>query len=120
MAVETDADLAGMFDEDEFAESASYVGPAGGAGIVCSVIVDRGQGRQQFDAGQPKGTGSERQLWVQKTIDDAGGLAQVERNGVFTILDADGDPTSEVFKVAGLPKLDQAAHLWSAELVIGS
>ena len=119
MAVETDADLAGMFDEDEFAKSASYVGPAGGVGVACSVIVDRGQGRQVFAAGEPRATGSERHLWVRQTANGAGGLAEVQRNGVFTMLDANGLPTGEVFKVAGMPKLDQLAHLWSAELTIG-
>lgn len=120
MAVETAADLAGMFDEDEFAESASYVRPAGGGGITCSVIVDRGQGRQRFSGGNSETVTSERALLVRLTADGDGGLAAVERNGVFTILDASGDPTSEVFKVAGLPKCDQTARVWSADLVIGS
>lgn len=120
MAVETDADLAGMFDADEFAENASYVGPAGGAGVSCAVIADRGQGRETFAAGESRATGSERHLWVRKTADGAGGLSEVKRDGVFTMLDQNGVPTGEVFKVAGLPKLDHIAHLWSAELVIGN
>ncbi|MCT2398524.1 hypothetical protein [Novosphingobium mangrovi (ex Huang et al. 2023)] len=128
MAVESAEDLAGMFDVEEFAESALYTAPGGGSAVTCTPIVDRGQGREmfdrgrgrQFDRGEPVATGSERHLWVRKTANGNGGLADVVRDGVFAMLDADGVATGEVFRVAGLPKLDHAGALWSAELVIGS
>lgn len=115
MAVETAADLAGMFDTDEFAESAQYTAPAGGDPVDCLVIVDRGQGRQPFRAGEQQASSSERMLWAQKSE-----LATVQRDGLFAMFDAEGEATGEVFKVAGEPKLDQLAALWSAELLIVS
>lgn len=120
MAVETSADLASMFDEDEFAEAASYLSPAPGASAEpCSVIVDRGQGRARFGAGETAGgkgaVASERHLWVQ-----ASDLAAVVRDGRFTMLDAEGVATGEVFRVEGMPKLDQTGDLWSVGLVIVS
>ena len=111
MPVETAADLAGMFDEDEFAESASYVGPAGGAGIPCSVIVDRGQGRRRFEGGNTATVGRELHIWARHSE-----LPGAARGGVFTMLDAAGDPTGEIFTIAGLPQLDLGGALWSIEL----
>lgn len=116
--VETDADLAAMFDADEFAEWAVYLGPEVGAeGASCLVIVDRGQGRRMVNAGENEAVTSERRLWAQKPE-----LASLARGGTFTMHDGDpgdgGAPTGEVFRIAGLPVLDHVAHLWSADLVI--
>lgn len=116
MSVESAADLAGMFDEDEFAEAAEYTGPAPGAmPEPCSVIVDRGQGRGRFQAGERDVQTSERHLWVQSAE-----LGSVQRDGSFAMLDAEGAPTGEAFTVQGLPKLDHTAGLWSVELLIAS
>ncbi len=113
MPVETAADLAGMFGEDEFAEPASYTPPGGGAAIPCSVIVDRGQGRQDFRAGRSDIVTSERKLWVRSAE-----IAALARGGTFAMLDEEGLPTGEAFTVAGEPKLDHLAALWSADLLI--
>lgn len=113
MAVETAADLAGFFDEEEFAEAAVYAPPGGGSSIPCSVIVDRGQGRTPFMAGERGVQSHERMLWAQ-----ASQIVALQRSGVFTMLDDQGVATGEVFRVAGEPKLDQVAALWSAELMI--
>ena len=119
MPVETAADLAAMFDEDEFAEGAVYTGSSLGAeGVICSVIVDRGQGRRPFRAAEHETSTSERNLWVRFTAAGEGGLPAVARDGQFAMTDADGIPTGETFRVAGLPKLDQTARLWSAELLL--
>jgi hypothetical protein len=113
MPVETAADLAGMFNADEFAEPARYQAPGGGGFTPCTVVVDRGQGRASFDAGRSEASGSERTLMAQR-----GELAALARGGRFEILDADGDPTGEAFTIAGEPKLDQLGTLWACELLI--
>lgn len=113
MFVESAADLASMFDEDEFAEPASYQPDGGGDSQPCSVIVDRGQGRRPYKAGETRISTSERMLSVQKSE-----LAVVARDGIFTMLDEEGAATGEVFTVAGRPKLDHLAVLWSVELLI--
>lgn len=114
MSVETAADLASMFDDEEFAEGAVYTGPEPEAeSVPCSVIVDRGQARNRFKAGEASAQTSERQLWVQRAQ-----LTSVARDGRFAIVDEDGVPTGELFQVVGLPRLDETGKLWSAELVI--
>lgn len=119
MPVETAADLASFFDEDDFAEGAVYTGPAPGAvAVSCSVIVDRGQGRRTFRAGEHEAATSERNLWVQFTPAGEGGLPVVARGGTFAMTDEAGVPTGEEFRVADLPKLDETAKLWSAELLV--
>ena len=112
MAVETAADIASMFDEDEFAEAAVYVSPTPGVlPVDCLVIMDRGQGRQRFRAGEQSAATSERHLWVQAG-DELNQLPDVKRDATF-VTDA-----GETFKVVGLPKLDHEGHLWSVDLVI--
>ena len=101
-----------MFGGDEFAEAALYQSPTPGAAAApCLVIMDLGQGRERFEAGERSAVTSERHLWAM-----AGGsaqqLAEVKRDGIFT-LTADG----EVLRVVGLPKLDHLGHLWSVDLV---
>jgi len=119
MPVETAADLASFFEEAEFAEGAVYTGPADGApAIACSVIVDRGQGRRLFRAAEHEIATSERNLWVRATAEGDGGLPAVARDGLFAMVDADGEPTGEIFKVAGMPSLDQTAKVWSVELLL--
>lgn len=114
MTVESASDLASMFDEDEFAEAASYRPPGLGDPVICSVILDRGQGRSRFERGDHSATTSNRKLWVR-----AAEIAALARDGVFTMLDADGAPTGEIYTVAGLPELDHTGRLWSADLVEG-
>lgn len=115
--VESDADLAGLFHEDEFAEPALYLAPAPGASAVrCSVIVDRGQGRQVFRAGDSQAVTAQRQLWAKQTE-----LATLVRGGLIRVLDPDQLPVEvvvETFEITGEPKLDQSARLWSADLLI--
>jgi hypothetical protein len=111
--VESSGDLAGMFDASEFAEPANYTPPGGGSATGCSVIVDRGQGRGQFAAGQREIEGSERRLWAR-----AAEVPAIVRGGAFAMLDGAGAPTGEIFTVAGEPKLDQLAALWAVDLLI--
>lgn len=109
MPVESSADLAAFFNDSEFAEGATWLAPApGSTAQPCTVIMDRGQGRELFQGGETRTVASERHLWVSKAE-----LPSVMRGGTFTI-DADG----EVLTVAGLPKLDQAGQLWSVQLVL--
>lgn len=103
-----------MFFEDEFAEAALYQSPVPGtAAASCSVVVDRGQGRQRFRGGEQETKVSERQLLVRSTQ-----LAAVAREGIFAMLNGFGAPTGERFKVADLPTLDQTAKVWSVDLTI--
>lgn len=115
MPVESAADLESFFDEEEFAEAASYLEPGPGADPVpCRVIMDRGQGRENFSAGGGEMTGSERHLWVPVTSEsDDVAVAFVERGGLFTVT-----ASGEVFEVTGQPKLEQTGRLWSAQLLI--
>lgn len=108
MPVESPADLAGMFDTEEWAEAASYQAPGGGDPVDCTVILDRGQGRMPMEPGEQRVAVTERMLWVQK-----GELAAIVRNGIFTI-EADG----EQLKVQGVPELDHAGTLWSCRLLV--
>lgn len=112
MPVETAADLASFFDEDEFSEAASYLAPGVGATAVdCVVIVDRGQGRMPFNGGEQRLAASERHIWVRRSD-----LASVARNGSFTVADPDGG-APEVLRVPDLPKLDHTGSLWSVQVV---
>lgn len=112
--VETEADLASMFVAGEFAEAALYQSPVPGrAPAPCSVIVDRGQGRERLRSGEQETKVSERQLLVRRAQ-----LAAVARDGVFAMLDGFGAATGERFKVADLPELDQTARVWSVDLTM--
>lgn len=114
MPVETATDRATFFNEDEFAEGAIYRSKGDtGVGTRCSVIVDRGQGRRAFTGAAVDASTTER--LVQVRSDD---LAEIAREGTFTILDADGVETSEVLTIAGMPKLDETGEWWVAEIVI--
>ncbi len=125
MAVETAEDLASFFDDDEFAEAASYLAPGLGAlPVDCLVILDLGQGREVFAGGEQRVATSERHLWVRKSVALLC-LPEVQRGGTFSILDPEQlalDPpvrvVSEVLRVEGLPKLDHTGKLWSVQLVI--
>ncbi|AKM09873.1 head-tail joining protein [Croceicoccus naphthovorans] len=115
MAVETAADLAGFFLFGEYAEAAVYLAP--GAPIEdstpCLVIVDRGQGRAVFDAGERQAEGPQLHIWAQFAE-----LPAVVRRGTFRMLDEpDGIETGEIFEIAGLPRLDHEGAIWSCELI---
>ncbi len=113
MPVETDADLAALFETDEFAESASYAPPGAGDAVPCTVIVNRGQARRTFQAKDREAVSSERSLLAQ-----ASELGSVAREGVFTMLDEAGAPTGEIFSVATMPKLDETGQVWTVELLL--
>ena len=101
-----------MFADDEFAEAALYQSPSPGIDPVpCLVIMDLGQGRERFEAGERRAVSSERHLWAMAG-DALEQLADVRRDGLFTIV-----ASGEVLRVAGLPKLDHTGHLWSVDLV---
>ena len=109
MPVESADDLASFFDEEEFAEAATYLAPDDGAeAVACSVIVDRGQGAQLFRAGETSAATAERLLHVRKSE-----VPLVKREGVFT-LDVDG----EQLKVREMPVLDQTGLWWTAKFVL--
>lgn len=114
MPVEDAADRAGLFNTDEFAEAAQYTAPGpGNSPVSCAIIVDRGQSRSRFDAGEQDAQSSER--LVQANFDE---LALVERAGLFEILDSvGGTPTGESFEVRGLPKLDETQGIWTIEVL---
>lgn len=121
MAVESAEDLASLFEEDEFAEALRYTAPAPGSlPVRCTAIVDRGQGRERFEAGRTDAVGSERGLWVRRAE-----LASVARDGLFAVLDPVAlaavppvETVIETYRVVGLPALDQTGAVWAADLVI--
>ena len=112
MSVETAADLAGFFDSEEFAEGAVYTPPGGGEGVPCSVIVDRGQGRTNFDAGERTVSSAERSLRVRASE------VTPRKGGTFAILDESGVATGEIIEVAGQPRLEETGAIWASELVV--
>lgn len=115
MPVETAADLAGFFSIEEYAEAAVYLAPGAAIedGEACLVIVDRGQGRALFDAGERQASGSQLHIFAQRSE-----LPAVVRGGVFRMLDEPaGIETGERFEVADLPMQDQTASMWSCELI---
>lgn len=115
MPVETAADLAGFFSTEEYAEAAVYLAPGAAIedGEPCLVIVDRGQGRAMFDAGERQATGPQLHIFAQRSE-----LSAVARGGVFRMLDeVGGTETGERFEVADLPMQDQTAAMWSCELI---
>lgn len=115
MAVESAEDLAGFFEEEEFATPARYTAPTPGASAVdCSVIVDRGQGRATLDnARQPVGA-LDRKIQAPNPP-----LTKVERDGIFELLDSAEPPNViETLKVAGYPKRDETGVWWHADVLV--
>lgn len=116
MPVESAADRASFFDKDEFAEAAQYTAPGPGvAPVPCSLIIDRGQARTKFDAGEVEAQSSNRM--GQAYRDD---LPEVHREGLIEILDGGGNPLDprERYKVTGMPQLDETGEMWVFDLLI--
>lgn len=114
MAVESAADLAGFFDEEEFATPARYTAPVPGAQpVTCSVIVDRGQGRATLEnARQPVGA-IDRKIQAPSPP-----LTLVERDGIFELLDGSTPlVVTERLKVVGYPKRDETGVWWHLDVV---
>lgn len=115
MAVETAADRAAFFNEEEFAEAAVYRSKDDASpGTRCSIVVDRGQGRKAFAGTPGRAVTDERLVQARR-----GELAAIARDGTFTLLDEDEVETDEVLTIAGMPKLDETGQWWVAEIVIG-
>ncbi|RDV06423.1 hypothetical protein DXH95_03075 [Sphingorhabdus pulchriflava] len=113
--MESAEDLAGFFEEEEFATPARYTAPTPGASPVsCSVIVDRGQGRATLDnARQPVGA-LDRKIQAPNPL-----LTKVERDGLFELLDSATPPNVvETLKVVGYPKRDESGVWWHVDVVI--
>lgn len=116
MPVETAADRAGLFDEDEFAEAALYTPPGGSAGTPCSAIIDRGEGSVRFDVRSAEATGPERGSRL-----NADELPDVRKGGQLipgTIVDGLFVAGSETFEIAAPPTLDATGRIWTVELVL--
>lgn len=114
MPVETAADRAALFSLEEFGEPARYT-PPGGMAAACTIIVNRGQARAEFDLGERKAATSQRSVLA--LVDE---LPAVVRDGLFEMLDDASAPTGEAFKVQGLPTLDETAAIWSADVIEAS
>lgn len=110
VAVESSSDRAGFFEIEEFAELASYLGPASGAVAVNDVpiIYDRGQAKNRWKGAKLSAATKERKAWI-----NADDLPLVQRDGRLTV-------GSEELKVAGEPILDETAGVWSVDLVLVS
>jgi hypothetical protein len=78
MPVESAADLAVFFNADEFAATAVYVPPGGGAGVPCSILIDLREEGAAHGQGEPlAGQGT---VEVQKVE-----IAAPAQGGVFTV-----------------------------------
>ena len=108
MAVETAADLASFFEEDEFAEAAVYYAPGSDLAIVCLVIVDRGSARTHFDTGGRAAASAERLVHVRA------GQFEPRRGGRFEL------DVGEHLEVVGSPRLDETGAIYSCEVLIRS
>ena len=98
MGLETAADLAGMFDESEFAQAAFYI-PAGGAARQVSAIVKAPD--KSFDLGALGLSAPQRVAWVRKSEIEAPKAGDVIEAGAenLTIKQAQLDETGQIWMI---------------------
>ena len=108
MAVESAADRAALFSEDDFAEAALYTPPGGGVAVACSIVYDRGRGQAALTERGIEARGAERGAMV-----NADEVPVVKKGGTFAV-------GVETLKVAGVPKLDETGRIWTVELVLSA
>lgn len=116
MPVESAADRASFFNQDEFATAARYTPPGSSVATDCTVVYDRGAAKRRFDAGNMDAVTAERQAWI-----SADEVATVAKGGTLEIGTRDDDGVftlTETLRVAEKPKLDETGFMWTAELVI--
>lgn len=129
MPIETADDLASFFDDDEFAESATWTPPGADAvAVPCIVIVDRGQGRSRSDRMKPEAVGTDRRVMVRRLnpqADDSVAEIIAVRDGLFTVAGTFGGDLAggvaggadETLKVTGLPVLDETGRVWTCDVL---
>lgn len=115
MPVESAADRAAFFNREEFAEAALYTPPVG-APVVCTVIADRGQGREAMRAGPMEAAGADRLIQVLAEGAAEDGLTP-ERGGTFDLFNGVLGDLAETLEVVGVPRLDETAVWWTVEVV---
>ncbi|MEV5021415.1 hypothetical protein MRBLMA1_001237 [Sphingobium sp. LMA1-1-1.1] len=118
MPVESASDRASFFSSSEFAELALFTPAGGGSGdaVVCTIVYDRGQGKNRMAVGEAAASGAERAVWI-----NADEVATVGRGARIVVpVDEDGDPLpgAETLDVIGEPKLDETGFMWAADLVL--
>lgn len=100
MAIEAAADLAGMFDADEFAVSATYT-PSGGSAVSCSVLLDRPE--EELSLGRVGVVSSRRVIFARLAEIGAGvarGDAIVVGGETLTINKAELDLSGAVWELS--------------------
>lgn len=109
MAVESDADRAAFFNADEFGLAAVYTPPGGGAGVPCTILLDRTDGDAAHGDGRP--VSGRVVLQVQRSE-----VAAPARNGTF------GPPAASVagrneltvtYTVMDRPQNEADALIWT-------
>lgn len=114
MPVETAADRAALFSEDEFAEAALYTPPGGGAAQPCSIVYDRA--RLHMASGEA--------IIFELATNEGGARGVYAMQGAFILADqvptvARGgrfDVAGDTLEVVGRPTLDETGKIWSCDL----
>jgi hypothetical protein len=106
MAVESADDLASFFAADEFALTASYTPPGGGAAAPCTILVDKRDPDAQSGEGRPQA--GIAMIKVRKSE-----IAGPARNGAFFVAAQDGHPLAATYVVMDRPIADDSAEtIW--------
>jgi hypothetical protein len=112
MPIETAADRAALFNEDEAATPALYTAPAGGPGLRCSVIFDV-ERSDPLDVGTDSGARSVRTWQGARILADQ--VPVVEQKGrvqLGTISAGSFVPNGLLVEVIGRPKRDVTGAVW--------
>lgn len=118
MSVESAADRATFFDEDEFATAAQYLAPEGGVPLDCSVIYDR-ERRDPLEVAGDSGSGMRKvRTWqgAQLLADQVPVVMQGGRITLGTRIDEVFVGGGVVLEVIGRPKLDESGAIWDVDL----
>lgn len=116
MPIETAADRAALFHEDELATPATYTPPAGGAAFRCSVIFDI-ERSDPLDVGTENGARSVR-TWKGAFVlaDHVPAIEQKGRLQLGSVAGGGFIPDGLLLEVIGRPKRDVSGAVWDLML----
>ncbi|RSV44412.1 hypothetical protein CA234_03075 [Sphingomonas sp. ABOLE] len=112
MPIESAADRAALFNEDELATPAVYTAPAGGPALRCSVIFDV-ERSDPLDVGTDGGARSVRTWQGAQVLADQ--VPQVEQKGRLQLGSMSAGafvPDGLLLEVIGRPKRDVSGEVW--------
>jgi hypothetical protein len=100
MPVESAADRAAFFNADEFGLAATYTPPGGGAGVACTILVNKADAQAAFGQDTPSAGNVE-------LVVNADEIAAPAQGGTFAVA---GGPSYEIMD---RPRLgDLAGKIW--------